>query len=54
MLLLLLLLLLLDRFLIFLSFFKLIWLVQFKRQKTKQQTRNFAKSVVNLVDAVSY
>ncbi|XP_026768415.1 disintegrin and metalloproteinase domain-containing protein 23 isoform X2 [Pangasianodon hypophthalmus] len=24
----------------------------FKRQKTKQQTRNFAKSVVNLVDAV--
>ncbi|KAL6484650.1 hypothetical protein MHYP_G00066950 [Metynnis hypsauchen] len=24
----------------------------FKRQKTKQQTRNFAKSVVNLVDAI--
>lgn len=27
--------------------------LQFKRHKTKQHTRNFAKSVVNLVDAVS-
>lgn len=27
--------------------------VQYKRHKTKQHTRNFAKSVVNFVDAVS-
>lgn len=27
---------------------------QFKRHKSKKHTRNFAKSVVNLVDAVSY
>lgn len=27
--------------------------LQYKRHKTKQHTRNFAKSVVNLVDAVS-
>ncbi len=27
--------------------------LQFKRHKTKQHTKNFAKSVVNLVDAVS-
>lgn len=26
---------------------------QYKRHKSKQHTRNFAKSVVNLVDAVS-
>lgn len=26
---------------------------QYKRHRTKQHTRNFAKSVVNLVDAVS-
>lgn len=27
--------------------------LQFKRHKTKKHTRNFAKSVVNLVDTVS-
>lgn len=44
----------------FLSTVLLPWLrlplavsLQYKRHKTKQHTRNFAKSVVNLVDAVS-